>query len=468
MGDWSYTTGIISPYTTSTYTYTGYTIPLEVASNIPDSTYGTMYATLYQYSSAYGGTPTATSYAEPFTVELPDDVLPTIQSCSMSIDNSNNPVIDSWGVAIVGFTKFHIAASATGAYGSEVISYTVSGDYRATIYEPELDYTTPEVSSSGNKAFVVTCTDSRGRVSKQVVTNTINVLPYTAPKATKLSVSKKTFDDEDASNDRLVATAVWTYDLIDGHNSTTCKLYYKEINATDWIPHSGSLSNGVPFLINELVLDERLSYNIQIIVTDSVGKSSDKHAFSSTRIVLLDFKAGGDGLGIGKVCSNEPGLEVSMDATFYNEIYLDKNSRKISLEEYILSLMPTKTEIANMMYPIGSFYITENDEKPWITLSLGTEESWIQIKDIFLLGAGDYYSAGETGGEYTHTLTIEEMPSHTHYGVRRNSSTGDGTHSTGASAGDSSTQPYTDAEGSDYPHNNMPPYVAVYIWKRVG
>lgn len=46
----------------------------------------------------------------------------------------------------------------------------------------------------------------------------------------------------------------------------------------------------------------------------------------------------------------------------------------------------------------------------------GTE--WEQIKDVFLLQAGNTYAAGSTGGEATHALTINEMPSHCHYSDR--------------------------------------------------
>ena len=61
-------------------------------------------------------------------------------------------------------------------------------------------------------------------------------------------------------------------------------------------------------------------------------------------------------------------------------------------------------------FPIGSIYLSVNSTSP-ASLFGGT---WEKIKDKFLLASGDTYSAGATGGEATHTLTIEEMPSHSH------------------------------------------------------
>lgn len=122
-----------------------------------------------------------------------------------------------------------------------------------------------------------------------------------------------------------------------------------------------------------------------------------------------------------------------------------------------------KNNIVNLIYPIGSIYISVNSVSPSILFG-GT---WEQLKDRFLLGSGDTYTAGVTGGEATHTLTIEEIPSHTHSGVRRSSVGVTGSKSTGSSASTNNTTYDTDATGGGQAHNNMPPYLAVYMWKRI-
>ena len=113
------------------------------------------------------------------------------------------------------------------------------------------------------------------------------------------------------------------------------------------------------------------------------------------------------------------------------------------------------------VYPVGSIYMSVNSTNP-STLFGGT---WEQLKDRFLLAAGNTYSAGSTGGEATHTLTVNEIPSHSHrVGVISNSQMGgSGYYYFVTSGSDIST---TDV-GGDAAHNNMPPYLTVYMWKRV-
>ena len=69
-----------------------------------------------------------------------------------------------------------------------------------------------------------------------------------------------------------------------------------------------------------------------------------------------------------------------------------------------------KEKFLNLVYPVGSIYWSSNNTNPG-TLFGGT---WTQIKDRFILAAGDYYSNGATGGAATVTLTVSNMPSHSH------------------------------------------------------
>ncbi len=119
--------------------------------------------------------------------------------------------------------------------------------------------------------------------------------------------------------------------------------------------------------------------------------------------------------------------------------------------------------IANLIYPVGSIYMSVNSTSP-ATLFGGT---WERLKDRFLLGAGDTYTAGTTGGEAAHTLTIPEMPSHTHSAKFNGVSTAAGTSSFRLT--EAGTNDYTggnNSAGGGAAHNNMPPYLAVYMWKR--
>ena len=144
--------------------------------------------------------------------------------------------------------------------------------------------------------------------------------------------------------------------------------------------------------------------------------------------------------------------------------------RLIFMSEKINELI---NEIFNKIYPVGSIYISNNNTNP----SNYFGGTWIQIKDTFLLGAGDIYANGSTGGEATHTLTLSEMASHAHSAGRydgyriefKRMKTGNSYN--GVSISDTktgmTTRIATNATGENATHNNMPPYLAVYVWKRV-
>lgn len=114
------------------------------------------------------------------------------------------------------------------------------------------------------------------------------------------------------------------------------------------------------------------------------------------------------------------------------------------------------------LFPVGSIYLTIGNTNPSTFLG-GT---WEQIKDRFLLGAGNTYTAGNTGGEATHTLTINELPPHNH-GFKGYTSFGQGTGAGFRVYGTDGGADYsTFNTGSEQAHNNMPPYLTVYMWKR--
>ena len=123
----------------------------------------------------------------------------------------------------------------------------------------------------------------------------------------------------------------------------------------------------------------------------------------------------------------------------------------------------TVNQFVDMIYPVGSIYMSANATSPE-TLFGGT---WESIGGRFLLGADATYVAGSTGGEATHKLTVSEMPSHYHDIVTRTvagdyqghlATTGNTTSTIGNTR--------TEKSGDSQPHNNMPPYLAVYMWKR--
>ena len=122
-------------------------------------------------------------------------------------------------------------------------------------------------------------------------------------------------------------------------------------------------------------------------------------------------------------------------------------------------------------YAVGDFFIGTN------SLAERAGGEWTQILDRFLVGAGNSYALGSTGGESTHTLTIEEMPNHRHDGIESGNDTGglnvDNNYGSGnayaVSPSPNNDQSFgfkTTLTGGSQAHNNLPPYLAVNIWRR--
>ena len=136
--------------------------------------------------------------------------------------------------------------------------------------------------------------------------------------------------------------------------------------------------------------------------------------------------------------------------------------------------------ILDNVYPVGSIYMSVNSTNPK-NLFGGT---WEQIQGKFLFGMNSSYPAGSTGGEITHKLTWNEMPGHYHEGLyysyqdTKNLITlndgsasyripwGSSDYAGDYGAGTGEKELITGSAGSGVAHNNMPPYLSVYIWKR--
>ena len=132
--------------------------------------------------------------------------------------------------------------------------------------------------------------------------------------------------------------------------------------------------------------------------------------------------------------------------------------------EDTISALATNFGILDALFPVGTIYQSTKSTNPSTFLG-GT---WTALTGRVLVGAGTDFPAGTTGGEKTHTLTIDEMPAHTHVWNPNGKLLfgGSGTDGTVVSIGAGSDNRNTSSTGSGAAHNNMPPYKSVYMWER--
>ena len=227
--------------------------------------------------------------------------------------------------------------------------------------------------------------------------------------------------------------------------------------------------------------DKELSFNGKVPVGDSYVKIK---ANGDVAINITDgeFYAVKDydeiGASIGT--SEDTALlreELAKKIAELEKIVIDnKNELDNKIENNKTSILNlTNKENSNNVflktYPVGSIYISASSTNP-STIYGGTWERYGQGKTLVGLNESEseFSTVNKIGGEKTHTLTISEMPRHTH-SLYMNSGTDDLSRGfwlvQDAVPVSTSRANITEYEGWSQPHNNLQPYITVYMWKRI-
>ena len=123
--------------------------------------------------------------------------------------------------------------------------------------------------------------------------------------------------------------------------------------------------------------------------------------------------------------------------------------------------------IIDLIYPVGSTISNESATFNPNTLYTGT--TWERIKGKVIVGVDeddtDFNTSEKTGGEKEHTLTIDEMPSHSHTLYAQTASGSNSVVPRVASSGMWDANKIS-STGGGQAHNNMPPFYTAYMWRR--
>lgn len=266
-----------------------FTPPLSLASNIPNSTSGTLTIKITTY---YGGSQIGSSVTKSITLSVPSSVVPSIGGVSLS--RVDNGVPSSWGVYVKGFSKCTAAiTSASGSYGSTIKSYYISGGGLST---SSSSGTTGVLNSAGTITFTFTVTDSRGRTASK--TSSISVIDYYSP---SISVSAKrcTSDGtENGSGTYLKVTANYSIASVSGKNSVASRSV--SCNGAS----NTSFSSGVAFVL-AANCSQGESYVLAASITDQLGRSASVTFDISTAERIMNVKANKKGIAFGKFAEDD-------------------------------------------------------------------------------------------------------------------------------------------------------------------
>ena len=294
-----------------------WTVPLSLASEIPNGTSGTCTITCKTYNgSTLIGTKTVS-----FTAKVPSSVVPSISALTVSEGVSG--LSAKFGGYVQNKSKAKVTITAAGSYSSTIKSYktTVAGkSYTAS------SFTSGVLSSSGTVTITTTVTDSRGRKAEKSVD--ITVQAYTAPKITKFSAYRSNADGaQNYESTSVNCTYAWSVSPLGNKNDNAYLFEYKAKAASTWEPlASGNeyLFSGSRVFADIAPIDS--SYDLRLTVTDAFG-SAVAIVEVPTAFTLLDFHSSGKGVAFGKVSEIENHMEIDLDMDIYKNIFMGGSKR---------------------------------------------------------------------------------------------------------------------------------------------
>lgn len=440
-------------------------------------------------------------------------------------DNASRILYAVWEA--VTYTVSYDANGGFGAPGSQIKTHgqdlTLS-----TVVPTRTNYTFKGWGTSGSAASATYSAGGTYSTDEAITLYAVWELAYVPPRIISFiayRVNKESLIEED-NGVSCACSIKWKADKDKG--PVSIEFSYKEKPAFDWTVDKTLNNLSEASSITEEILnsdfDADTSYDIKVTVSDSLGSSYVTYSLMSAHYVI-DFLNGGKGVSFGKAAETENVAEFGWDIrdkfgtrvnnglamytgagndaidpnTTLDELILtNKNSPISGKSVYIRTIFhggksdtSDRAQIAipydeKMFvyrryyknkswsqwyssaldaYPINSIYISYSHTSP-AELFGGT---WARIEDRFLWGCKSTESIGATGGEPSHTLAVNEMPSHSHpvIDTKEYSTTSGGWNAPAWGPGSKTTAAITGFTGGGAAHNNMPPYIQVSIWRRI-
>ena len=413
-------------------------------------------------------------------------------------------------MALLSVKKVTVTASAKD--GASVSSVKVTNNGKTVTLSKSGSQYVGSISAVTSGKYTVTVTDSRGLSTSQDVSQTYYAYTYPTIESASFSRTSQT-----GSAGSLTASGKYANML---NNTVTIQVTRTGLSQATITGSKQSGSWNFTKSYSDLIYTN--SYTATIKITDSFGQVAQLNVvlarsqpvlwLGKTRVTVNgrdvfteDRNYMGDGLNLNdykttgiyyqntdagaQSGTNYPAGNAGVLIVFGNpamvyqqyQCYLDDalyTRRYYAWQDNWSSWK--KMASLSSVYPVGSIYMSVNSTNPG-TLFGGT---WQRIEGRFLLGASATYGAGSTGGESSHKLTTDELPSHSHSVNAQNlqgGTNGDVCNSNSGSLNGWDYEPdhtnrggrrftvpahNTNSTGGGKAHNNMPPYLSVYIWKR--
>lgn len=288
---------------------TTWTPDVNLASQISNATSGV--ATIYCDTFDANGTQLGTKTIS-ITLTVPGSVVPSAGTLSAALAEDTSGT----GLYVKGMGKAKLTLSgASGAYGSSITSYTITGGgWSAT----NGALTTGTLASAGNITFTATVTDSRGR--KASTTRTISVIDYTKPGVAVCDVYRCDADGNRKKAGTYFAVEInASYSAITG-NTLSITARYKKQSESSYGTAANVTNNGKTVLGGGNI-GASTTYDVLVTVADKYNSLLIQRTLS-TKSVLQSFKRSA-GAAIGKVAELANWLDVAWDTRIRGNLQVD-------------------------------------------------------------------------------------------------------------------------------------------------
>lgn len=288
--------------TKSSATSWSFTPELKLAEGAPNGTKVYCGFTL----TTYNGATSIGSVEKAVWLTIPESVKPT---CSLSLSDANG-YLATYGGYIQGRSVLHVVVNASGAYSSKILSYSTSANGATNTSQ---EFNTTALTTSGSNTISTTVKDSRGRTASS--SQVIQVIPYTNPKITSLSVHR--CDEDGTENDRGSYAKVslsYTVTSLSNQNTNSAVLKYKKSSESDWTSVAIEPTSYEMNYSTIIAADEGNAYQIGCEVTDAFSTSA-LFTSLSTGFCLYHVPASGKGITFGGIAEGD-GFNVKMNSQF--------------------------------------------------------------------------------------------------------------------------------------------------------
>ena len=333
---WSVLSDLISPATTSSYSYNS----LQISSNIfglsPNSPTLTATAVLYTYNSD-GTTQVGNASTKTFTVTLNSSIKPSL-SISNLAEADSGMIAKNWGVFVQGKSKlsFHLGWSYPSPIpASSTLTATTNGQtFTTTSMGGSADYTTSALSSSGSKSVSASITDSRGRTTTASASYT--VYAYSKPSITNAVVERclqnGTLSD---TGTYLKYSFASTISSCNGHNTATYQLGYRVKGSNNAYTYVNISNNATNVVLSGVTFSASSSYDIQFRVTDAFNEVVWEDESIGSGFRLVHYNKSKKALALGKsseATGDNKLLEVALPTTISENVSSTKDITSSSFQ----------------------------------------------------------------------------------------------------------------------------------------